>query len=530
MRPAIRLWLFTLAIIPLLLGELLNAQQVRFFPDFTTPHAANGIAFNGTSRLKAYQGNVVLRLTDDSTNSEQSSAYFKIPQEVDQGFTTYFAFKFHNPTTCCNPGDGFAFILQNSSATDPTEGASGSGLTALGADDGGMGYSGINNSLAVEFDIFGDAWDPNSNHVSIQTCGGDPSQFNSPVHLPGDYTIGQNDHVTSCLLSEGAINTSIPVLGGTCNEDGCSDGAIHQVVIEYTPPAPNQQFGLLQVWLDPMFIPGTQTPVMGAPTVISVPYNIVFSESNPTGLQLASHNSLLVGFTASQPETPDSRKAGGGEASGGTTTDIIAWEFTTHSPVQVTQVIPPGGTEADYVFGAHQAGVTYPTDFNNPGNITMTVLETPVNQQTFHQQRLVGTPFAAENCIIYNQTGGNCVVYSVTCNDSNGNQVTCPTESEPTIAICTKYTTSEPQSQNFADYLSADPIGSNNWCSIFTALIPNNDPVTSGKGTGFSDLVATFSPFPPGPSCFGGLKSAIQQIKKTTSPPSSPASFCPPIQ
>ena len=116
-----------------------------------------------------------------------------------------------------------------------------------------MGYAGINNNLAIEFDIQGNAWDPNSNHVAVQSCG---PATNTPVHLPGAYTIGQNHNVTSCLLSQNAINTSVPAIGENCSGFHCIDGAVHQVVVEYTPPAPNQQLGTLQVWLDPQFIHG----------------------------------------------------------------------------------------------------------------------------------------------------------------------------------------------------------------------------------------------------------------------------------
>ena len=66
-------------------------------------------------------------------------------------------------------------------------------------------------------------------------------------------------------------------------------------------------------------------------------------------------------------------------------------------------------------------GVTFPTDFQNNNNIFMTVEQTPVNQTMFYDQRLLGTDFANENCIIYLGTGGNCVLYTVTCQDSMGN-------------------------------------------------------------------------------------------------------------
>lgn len=518
MRSGIRLFL---PLISALLWLVTPASaQIRFYPNFSngsSPNGANHLRFNGSSKLSTWQSQTVLRLTDGMSGPEQSTTFFDIPQPVTQGFTTWFQFQVHN-NDCCVPGDGFAFVIQNATNTDTTMGASGRGVTALGAAGGGMGYAGINNSLAIEFDILDDPWDPNANHVAIQTCGGVPSLFNTPVHLPGSYTIGQNHNVTSCLLSQDAINTSIPTLGGTCNGSSCTDGVPHQVVIQYTPPAANQQLGLLQVWLDPEFLPGSHTPIPGAPTVLSVPYNIVYSQANPTGLALANAGGrFFVGFTGSQPTTDQGT---------GAQQDVFAWEFTTHSPVQITQVIPAGGTENDYVFGGHQMGVTYPSGFMNPNGITMTVLETPVNQTTFYNQRLLGTGFANENCIIYLQTGGNCVDYSVTCQDANGNNITCPSETDPTISICTKFYTAEPVAVNNADLLEAEPIGSNNWISIFTGFINNPvDPVVSGKGKGFSDVVATFKFNSQDQRSGKTLEALTQKMKSSVSAPGS--GFCP---
>ncbi len=456
MLSRIRLVLFPLVSALLLAAVPLNAQQIRFSPSFSNPQTVK-MRLNGSSRLTNYQSQLVLRLTDDQSIDENSAAYFNIPQPLNLGFTTWFQFQVHNPMTCCQPGDGFAFVVQNSTATDPTMGASGSGISAVGAPGGGLGYSGINESLAVEFDIFGDPWDPNSNHVAIQTCGGDPSKYNSPVHLPGVYTIGSNNDVTSCLLSSAAINSNIPTLGGSCSEDSCTDGAVHQVVIQYTP-SQNLRQGTLQVWLDPQFIPGTHTPAPGAPTILNVPYNFVYDATqNPLGLQLTNH-SAWVGFAGGQT-APQGKKPGNDSPSGGSTIDVMAWEFTPHSPTTVTELIPNGGTEADYVFGGHEFGVTYPDGYSNcaPNCVYMSVLETPVDKNMFYATRLQGTQFANEQCIVYLQTGGNCVLYTVTCQDSMGNQVTCPSETDPTISICTKFYTGDPVAVNNADFLKADP-------------------------------------------------------------------------
>ena len=493
------------------LGATAAAQQIRF-SDFSS---LTNLQLNGSTHQATWQGNKVLRLTDgplapNSHNPEQSSSYFKIKQPLTSGFTTWFEFQIHTPAICCNPGDGVAFIIQNSTATDPTYGAHGAGVTAVGAYNGGMGYAGINNNLAIEFDTQQDAWDPNGNHVSIQSCG---PLTNTPVHLPGVYTIGQNNDVTSCLLSPTAINTTVPTIGVNCTTGRCQDGAIHQAVVEYTPPAPNQALGTLQVWLDPTFIPGTHTPMPNSPPVINVPYNVVFSGSNPTGLNL-DNGSAWIGFTGSQPITSAAQ-------------DILAWEFTPHTPLTIIQTIPPGGQEADYIFGGYELAVTYPNGFQNPNGIQMSVLSTPTNRDTFYLQRLLGTPFANETCVVNLETGGNCVVYSVTCLTASGQQITCPSEAQPTIAMCTQFYTSDPINANNADYLSADPIGSNNWISIFFSFQQNQiDPIVSGRGTGFSDLVATFRRNGAGMAIEGGgVEAAIPRIPRAPS-----GGICPPVQ
>ncbi len=460
------------------------AQQIRF-EDFSS---VSNLQFNGSPHQATWQSQRVLRLTDGSLTPhgmpQAGSAYFSVQQPLTSGFTSWFEFQIHNPTVCCNPGDGFSFILQNSTATDPSYGASGVGLTALGGgrgpnQGGAMGYAGINNNLAIEFDIHQDLWDPNNSHIAVQSCGADT---NTPVHdTAHDYTIGTHPHVPDCLYMHDLTNSikPVPTMGGNCAGFTCTNGSMHQVVIEYTPPTGHQPSGTLMVWLDPTFMQGTHTPAPGAVPVINVPYTI-------TALTL-NNGAAWVGFTASQPPQ-------------GTAQDILAWEFTPHTPTQITQVIPPGGTQATYPFGGHEMAVTYPAGFTNPDQITMTVLATPTNPTTFFQQRLLGTQFANEACVLYLGTGGNCIVYSVTCFDPVTGSTVCPQEplcspeqQDQCIDIDSTFYTSSPVSPTNADFLEADPIGSNNWTSIFFSYttLPI-DGTVSGKGKGFSDIVATF--------------------------------------
>ena len=519
----------------LCLGAPLSAQ-IRY-EDFSA--GKQMLQLNGSASFQTYQGNAVLRLTDGGAgNPEAATVYFHnttrppgpidpAKQQVAGGFTTWFEFQMHNPTACCAPGDGIAFIVQNSSATDPSYGATGLGFKALGAGGnhnypnqaGAMGYAGINNNLVIEFDLVQDAWDPATNHIAVQTCG---PATNTPVHLAGNYTIGNNSNVQSCLFSQQSIDAHIPMLGGACNESSCVDGPVHQAVIGYTPPSGNQQ-GMLQVWLDPMFFPGTHTPT--GPALLSVPYNIVYNaQTNPSGLKLDTARCsgqgpcgyAWVGFTASQPNE-------------GTAQDIFGWEFTLSVPVTIQQTIQPGGTPTVFAFGSHETTATYPTGFQNPNGILMNVTATPVNKYTFYNARLRGTNFSNELCVAYQAAGPGetCIVYSYTCQDTHGNAVTCPAEPACTspqqsqcIALNTTFYTTDPVSSTNADYLENDASGDNNWVSIFTSYV--NAPIdgtTSGGSKGFggggsgadspfqssimapqvgsADVVATYNPSKP---------------------------------
>jgi hypothetical protein len=73
-------------------------------------------------------------------------------------FSTTFDFRFTN-TGGIDPADGITFVL----AASPT---------GLGVGGGGIGYLGVPNSVAIEFDTFNNGGvDGSSNHVAIDTDG-----------------------------------------------------------------------------------------------------------------------------------------------------------------------------------------------------------------------------------------------------------------------------------------------------------------------------------------------------------------------
>jgi hypothetical protein len=106
----------------------------------------------------ANQVGTVLRLVP-AYISQRGAAWTSSKQCVGLGFDTTFSFKI---TYQYNGGaDGLAFVIQNHAAD------------ALGGGGGGIGYQGIPNSLAVEFDTWfnGGPDEPNGNHVSVRSQG-----------------------------------------------------------------------------------------------------------------------------------------------------------------------------------------------------------------------------------------------------------------------------------------------------------------------------------------------------------------------
>ena len=175
---------------------------------------ATALTFQGAARAvlaDASDETYTLRLTPAKARTV-GSAYAKTKQLVRGGFVSEFAFRLHAPSglelpcqgvdhapaTCSKRGgDGFAFVIQNHDAR------------ALGSGASQLGYGGVLNAVAVEFDTFHDAesMDPYHNHVAVLTRGA-----NAPVLSSHDSAI--------------ASSVDVPNL---------SDGERHFVRLEYTP-------------------------------------------------------------------------------------------------------------------------------------------------------------------------------------------------------------------------------------------------------------------------------------------------------
>ena len=120
-------------------GQSANSSQVSATPtalliNYGSGFTASGLQLNGSTTLNGTR----LRLTDGG-EFEASSAFYTTPVNV-QSFTTNFSFQMTSAFA-----DGMTFVIQNGAAT------------VVGTGGGGLGYEGINNSVAVKFDIFSNA-------------------------------------------------------------------------------------------------------------------------------------------------------------------------------------------------------------------------------------------------------------------------------------------------------------------------------------------------------------------------------------
>jgi len=106
------------------------AYSFDFSQGFTQAASSGQMQFNGSTDLDDFR----LQLTNGGVN-EAGSAFYTTPVNI-QSFTTDFTFQLSNAV-----GDGVTFTIQNVTPI------------ALGADAQGLGYAGINPSVAIYFNI-----------------------------------------------------------------------------------------------------------------------------------------------------------------------------------------------------------------------------------------------------------------------------------------------------------------------------------------------------------------------------------------
>ena len=214
----------------------------------------------------------LLRLTPALEN-QNGAAWFNSAVDVQSGFTSEFSFRISDrggykpdwePGVNNDGADGFAFVIQAQ------------GVSELGLYASGIGYYGIPNSLAIEFDTWANKpsyCEPNGNHVAFQSLG---ALANRPEHCSGTEFDGTFTNPTLAIATVG------PDL---------SNGTTYNARIVYNP-------GLLQLYLTDF-----STPILSAKI------------NRGTLLNLQGGRNAFIGFTSST-----------GGAWGNH--DIVGWPFT----------------------------------------------------------------------------------------------------------------------------------------------------------------------------------------------------------
>lgn len=233
----------------------------------------------------------VLRLTPLESAPARSSVWHRLRQPVTGGLETLFTFRI-TPNGGTD-SEGFAFVIQNESNS------------SLGGGGGKLGYQGITNGVAVEFDT------RRSGGAEIGT--GDPA--GTPPNRIGIHSLGT---AANSAGENASLAISDPVAG-------LDDGNIHTARILYAPGAP----GTLSVFLDGTLV--TQASVNLA-TLLDI-----------------TRGAAFVGFTS-------------GSGSGLGDNDILSWKLAEDLPPQPPVVHIEGGI----VVNESRANVTFSVVLDRP--------------------------------------------------------------------------------------------------------------------------------------------------------------------
>lgn len=253
------------------------------FNDFSS--TSNLTMVGNTATVSTADG-TVLRLTP-AVGSQAGAAYLTSPFTLGSNatFSTQFQFRFTDPGGF-DPADGITFVLAKDA-------------TGLGSAGGGMGYQGVSNSVAIEFDTY-----DNSPLAGAQgTLTTEPDSSNHvALDLNGDLT---NTAATSVYENSSCgfgTNVGYPVQD-PYTANGCiSNGHVWTVNMSYDG-------SLLNVSLK------------------DSAESTTFKALSDYSINIASFlgtNDAYVGFT-------------GGSGSGYENQDILNWTFAN------TAVLPPAG-------------------------------------------------------------------------------------------------------------------------------------------------------------------------------------------
>ncbi|MEN9829204.1 MAG: hypothetical protein RJA11_1820, partial [Bacteroidota bacterium] len=167
------------------------AQGDLYISEFTD---ASMFHFVGKAKLF----NKRIRLTD-ATFNQGGGIWLKEKRNVAQDFSIQIGFQITQPGN--SGADGIAFVIQNQKSD------------AIGIYGGGIGYAGIPNSLAIEFDTYPNSEyrDPNDNHIGIQTRGKNANSADHAITLGTSRNIPQLEDGTVHIMRIDYVNNIMKV-------------------------------------------------------------------------------------------------------------------------------------------------------------------------------------------------------------------------------------------------------------------------------------------------------------------------------
>ncbi len=245
-------------------------------PNYTDFSNAAGLSLNGDAALVGS----VLRLTP-AQDDQNGTAFFNDPIPVNETTSFQTSFQFQITGTEGSAGaDGLVFVLQNSTA----------GPNALigSADGGGLGYAGIGNSLAIEFDTYKGSYDLNDNHISI-LANGIVSQAMQTQTAPMDLNSGNlvsawidyngNTNQLAVFAADNATKPSSPLMTANIDLESFVGG---QAFLGFTAATggSNNNHDVLN-WQTSLDVPPTSPPNPGTEIIAEA---VVTGLSEPTSV------------------------------------------------------------------------------------------------------------------------------------------------------------------------------------------------------------------------------------------------------